>query len=110
MDPGDEGGFAFVASVLLSSDVTVGCLTVGESKADLMTELGKSISSLGSSQKSLFSVLDLDVTLSGDLSLVSDGNVVDVEVVLSREEDTLVEAHFKSSGGYTSQPVVDELF
>ena len=86
------------------------CLTVGESKADLMTEFGDSLSSLGSGQKSLFSVLDLDVTLSGDLSLVSDGNVVDVEGVSSREEDTLMEAHFESSGGYTSQPVVDELF
>jgi hypothetical protein len=74
-----------------------------------MTELGSSLSSLGSSKESCFSVLDLDVTLSGDLSLVSDGNVVDVECVSSREEDTLMEAHLESSGGYTLQPVVDEL-
>jgi hypothetical protein len=84
--------------------------SVGQSEGDTLAELWCSNGSLASSQHSHFHVLILDVALRLDLALFGDSDVVHIEGVDAREQDTLVVADFEACCCNVFQPQVDELF
>lgn len=108
-DVGDEFRSTSGSGILFSCGVHVWPLTVGEVEVDTSAEVWCSYGGRGSSQMSGFAVLDLDVSLVGDLTLVGDGNVVNGEAVDTGEQNSLVEADFESLSADITEPVVDEL-
>lgn len=53
-------------------------------------------------------MLNLDISLTLDLTLIRNGNIVHSEGMITRKEDTLVEADLESGCSDISQPQVDK--
>jgi hypothetical protein len=102
--------FSFNIFSSLSSDENIRLAHVCQSEVNTGAEFWCSDSGGRSLGKLSTSVLELDVALALDLSVLSNSDVVDIEVVHTREQQSLVEADFESCSSDTAGPHIDDLF